>query len=184
MLAAAMKTPLIYGLYLALAGLLLNLGLFFAGYHSDPDKMMSVQWPSLVIFVAIAAILIVLGIKARRAEIPASDDFGYGRALWAGVLIGAFSCVIGIVTNLLYTRVINPRFKEVMIQGQINKMEAAGLPSDQVEKMEKMMHSPVAAVVNTIAIICIIMVIYTIISLIAAAFLKRPAAGSMPPVTA
>lgn len=36
-------------------------------------------------------------------------------------MISVFSCLFGIVTNFLYMRVINPGFREVIIQAQANK---------------------------------------------------------------
>jgi len=176
-----MKTPLIYGLYLALSGLLLNVALYFTGFHSDVDKLTSSQWIGGGIGLVLGIVFIVLGIKARRSEVPATEEFGYGRALGTGVMISVFSCVFGIVTNFLYMRVINPGFREVIIQAQANKWEAAGMSSDRIEKAEQMMRSPVGAILNAVFIIIFIMIINTLISLVAAAFLKRPATGDQPP---
>jgi hypothetical protein len=180
-----MKTSLIYGLYLALAGLLLNLCLYFAGFHSEAEKMISVQWPSVGIFILLAIVLIVLGIKARRGETPVTEDFGYGRALLTGVLVGAFSCIFGIVTNLLYTKVINRGFDVVMAQVRATQWEAQGWSSDRIEKTEAWVHSPMGIIIFGGIFVLFLMFIYTVISLIAAAFLKRPAQDSLtPPVAA
>lgn len=174
-----MKTYLTYGFGIGVATLLLALVLFFLGYHSDAEKIGAAQIIATIGGLAITVIGIVLGTKARRAEVPASEPFGYGRALGAGVLIGLFGAIFGIVAHLTYTLAINPSFNDVMVQAQVAKFEAAGMGSDQIAAaeavMRKMMHPALQAVLGTV-----MGTLYgTIIALIAAAFLKRP---SVPPV--
>ena len=181
-----MKTPLIYGLYMALAGLLLNLVLYFSGFHSDVDKLGTAQTIATIGNLILGVTLLALGIKARRAEIPLTEDFGYGRALWAGVQISFFACIFGVITNFLYMGVINRGLKELMVQAQINKWEALGMSSDRIEQAEKMMRTMMNPAVQAIFGIIFGMIVCTIISLILAAFLKRPAQVdlSQPPVAA
>ncbi len=179
-----MKTSLIYGLYMALAGLVLNMIMYFANYHTDPEKFTAGQWIGGILGLILAIVFVALGTKARRDEVPAAEDFGYGRALGTGVLIGAFSCLFGLVTNFLYTRVINPGFREVIIQAQSAKMEAKGLSQAQIDRMADFMRSPMGTVINTVSIIIFGMIIFTLISLITAAIFKRPATGNQPPIAA
>ncbi len=180
-----MKTPLIYGLYMALAGLLVNLGLYFAGFHSDVEKLATAQTISSVANLILGVTLLVLGIKARRAEIPLTEDFGYGRALLAGVQVSLFACIFGTICNFLYMGIINRGLKELMVQAQINKWEAAGLSSDKIEGAEKMMRTMMNPALQAVFGLIFGMVICTILSLIVAAFLKRPAQDGMaPPVAA
>ncbi|MEO6875974.1 MAG: DUF4199 domain-containing protein [Opitutaceae bacterium] len=176
-----MKTSLIYGLYLALAGLVLNLILFFAGFHSL-EKFGTGQWIGGVVGLILAVAFIALGTKARRDEIPATENFGYGRALGTGLMISVFSCLFGIVTNFLYTRVINPGFREVIIQAQSAKMDGKGVSAAQIERMETFMRSPLGAVLNVVFVIIGAMIVCTIISLITAAIFKRPAVVNQPPM--
>jgi predicted DNA repair protein MutK len=179
-----MKTPLIYGLFMALSGLLLSLVLYFAGFHSDVDKLQTAQTISSIGGLVLGIIFIVLGIKARRAEVPATEDFGYGRALGAGVLVSLFACIFGVVTNFIYMNVINRGFKELMVQAQINKLEAAGMSSERIEQAEKVMRTMMNPALQAVLGILIGMLFCTIISLIAAAFLKRPATEGQPAVAA
>jgi Protein of unknown function (DUF4199) len=177
-----MKTYLTYGLVLTIAGALLNLALYFSGYHSDADKIGTAQNIGLCVGIVIPVVVIVLGIKARRAEVPATEEFGYGSALLAGVMIGLFSALFGIVTNYLYMNVINPGFSDVLVQAQMNKWEAAGLSSERIEQAEKMMRKMMNPAIQACFALIFVMLFSTIISLIAAAFLKRPASEE-PPVS-
>ncbi|HEY5078554.1 MAG TPA: DUF4199 domain-containing protein [Opitutaceae bacterium] len=170
-----MKTCSLYGLILAITGAIVTLVLFFLGFHSDPAKVGTGQMIGGLTILAASIVITSLGIKARRAEVPGSEPFGYGRALGAGVLISLVAVVLSTVFNIIYTVFINTGFTEVMVQAQMDKLQAKGLSGaqlDQAEKMTRMMMGPVPA-----AIVGILfgMIIGTIISLILAAFLKRPA---------
>lgn len=178
------KTYLTYGFAMALAGAVLTLVLYFLGFHSDPAKVQIGQWISLPVFVIITVICIVLGTKARRTEVPPNEEFGYGRALGAGVMIVLFASLIGIVTNAIYFSFINPDFVDVMVQAQSDKLAAKGVGAAQLEQMEKgmrfMMKPPILAVFGFLQG----MFWGTIISLVTSAFLKRSATAEPPPVTA
>lgn len=170
-----MKTYLTYGLAMAIASLLLTLALFFAGYHSDPDKVQSAQLTLTLAGLAISVVGIALGTKARRTEVPATEPFGYGRALGAGVMIALFSAAFGTIVHLTYTQAINPDFNEVLVQGQMAKLEADGLPASQIEAaeavMRKMMHPALQAVFGLVG-----GTLYgTIIALITSIFFRRQA---------
>ena len=179
-----MKTPLIYGLYMALGSLLLNLALYFTGFHSDVEKLGTAQTISSIGGLALGIAFIVLGTKARRAEIPVTEDFGYGRAFLTGVQISLFACLFAIVTNILYMNVVNSGLRELMVQAQINKWEAAGLSSDRIEQAEKMMRKMMSPVMQAVFGVIFGMIFTTLISLVTAAFLKRPAVTAQPPVAA
>ncbi len=179
-----MKTYLTYGLVMAIAGALLTLALFLLGFHTDPVKLQSAQWIGGGGGLVIGIVVIVLGTKARRAEVPATEGFGYGRALGTGVMIVLFGALFGIATNLLYTQIINPHMTDILMQAQIDKWEAAGMSSAKIEQaeamMRKMMHPAIQAVFGFIGGMCF----GTLISLITAAFLKREATSAEPPVVA
>ena len=66
-----MKTTLTYGFAMALAGGLVTLALFFLGYHTDSEKFSTSQWVGLPLFLAITVVLLILGTRARRDEVPA-----------------------------------------------------------------------------------------------------------------
>lgn len=175
-----MKTYVTYGFFMTLANFLVTLALYFLGYHSDPVKFQSIskvtQWIPLFISIAI----IVLGVRARRSEVPATEEFGYGRALGAGVMISLFGCLFGTATNLLYFQVINPEVTNVIIQAQLNAMEAKGMSEAQLTQVEKGMRFMMSPGIAAAAGIFIGMFFCTIISLIVAAIVKRPATEESP----
>ena len=135
-----MKTSLTYGFAMTIASALLTLALYFTGYHSDPAKLGgSTGWITGIVMLAIGVTCIVLGTKARRAEVPATEEFSYGSALGTGVMIALFGGLFGILTNYLYIHVINPGYIDILMQVQIEKMEARGMSSTQVEQATGMM---------------------------------------------
>ena len=176
-----MKTYLTYGFVIALAGALVTLGLFFLGYQSDPEKLQTGQWISLPIFLVITIGGIVIGTKVRRAEFPATEPFGYGRALAAAVMIVLFASLIGAVINFIYFKFINPDFLDVLVQAQTNKVEAkGGVSSEQLEKMEQGMRMMMKPPILAVFIFFQSMLFGTVIGLITSIFLRRPATSEPP----
>jgi MFS family permease len=182
-----MKTYLVYGFGMTLASSVLTLALYFLGYHSDAAKLGSAQWIITAGSFAICIVGIVLGTKARRAELPAHENFTYGRALGAGVMITLFAALLGVVTNYLYFAVINPGLTDLIVQVQVEKLEAKGVASAQIEQVEKIVRAmsrpPIQAAFGFLGG----MFFGTVISLVTSAFLQRPArdefAGSgTPPI--
>ncbi len=170
-----MKTYLTYGFYIALGSALVVFALYFLNFHSDPSKINNAQMIQMVCGLAIGISCTVFGIKARREEIPPADGFGYGRALGAGVMITLFAALFGTAFNYLYTIVINPNFTEVVLQAQTAKLEAQGLSSDKIEQINSFTRGIMKPAIQSAFGFIIGMFFGTIISLIAAAFLKRPA---------
>ena len=176
-----MKTYVTYGFYMALAGMLLSLAFYFLGFHSDAAKMASTQWINTVALLVICIAIIVLGTKARRADVPLTEDFGYGRALLAGFLITLWACLFGIITNYLYFHLINPGVTDIMVQMQMDKIEAKGVTGarlEQAEKMTRMFMQPAI-----FALVGFLGGLFwgTLISLVTSAFLRRKA-SEVPPV--
>ncbi len=170
-----MKTYLTYGFAMAFGGAVLLFALFFLGFHDNAAKLDTAQWIQGILGLAISITCIVLGIRARRAEVPADQAFGYGSALGAGVMTTLFAALIGIVTTYLYSAVINPNFTDVMLQAQAVKLEEKGVPTDKIEQIQKatavMMKPAAMAAMGFLSG----MFFGTLVSLVAAAFLKRPA---------
>lgn len=170
-----MKTYLVYGFGITLANAVLTLGLYFAGYHSDPAKIGSAQWIISAGSFLITVTGIVLGTKARRAEWPAHENFSYGSALGAGVMIVLFTALFSMVTNYIYFALINPGLTDLMVQSQVAKFEAKGMSSAQIEQVEKGIRAfsrpPIQAALGFIGG----MIFGTVISLITSAFLQRQA---------
>jgi hypothetical protein len=173
--SAGMKTYVSYGAAMAGGGFVIVMLLYILGFHSDATKLSTAQWIQSCLGLGVSITCIVLGTKARRATVPAEAEFGYGSALGTGVMITLFAALIGIVTNLLYSQVINPSMTDLVVQAQIAKWEAMNMPAARMEQaeamMRKMMSPPLQACFGFLAV----MFFGTVISLISAAFLKRPA---------
>ncbi|HVU23080.1 MAG TPA: DUF4199 domain-containing protein [Opitutus sp.] len=173
-----MKTYVTYGFLLALGGALLNLVLFFLGFHSEVEKLGSAQWIGGIVGLIIGVTLTVLGVRARRGEVPVAEPFGYGRALGAAVMITLFASLFGAVFNLIYMQFINPGFQDVLVQAQLAKLEAKGLAGAQLDQAEKMTRIFTGPVVSSCVNFIVGMFFGTIISLIIAAFVRRPASAA------
>jgi hypothetical protein len=93
-------------------------------------------------------------------------------------MVSLVAGLVGIATNWFYFETINPGFRDLLVQAQLDKMAASGLSSDQVEKAEKgirfLMQPLILGLVNFVNAI----LWGTLISLVAAAFLKRRPAGA------
>lgn len=170
-----MKTYLTYGAAMAIGGALLLLGLFFFGFHTEASKLGSAQWIGTCGGLVIGFVCIHLGLRARLAEVPLTEDFGYGRALGNGVMIVLFGSLFGVLTNLVYFQYINPGLTDLIIRAQSAKMEAQGLSGTQIEQMEKVMHFMMSPAIQVASAFLGGMIMGTLTALIAAAFSRRPA---------
>lgn len=174
-----MKTTFIYGLSMAIAGTLMNFMFYFLGLHDSADKIGTAQMIGLVVGLIITIGGLILATKARRAETPAEEGFGYGRALGAGVLTALWASIFGTIANVVYMSVINPGMQDLIIENEVTKLEAQGLTAAQIEQAEgmiRMMTSPAASgIMGFIGAF----VISTVICLIIAAVLKRPAEDTL-----
>ena len=170
-----MKHYLTFGFAMAVAGALLTLGMYFAGFHSDVEKMQS-GIARVIGFVgptAIAIVVIVLGTRARRMEVPATEPFGYAQALGAGVMIALFAAVFNLVFSYVYFTVVNPDFSDIVYQGQVAAMQAKGMSAAQIEGAESMMRKMISPVMMTVFGTIFGFVWTVLVSLVTAAFLKR-----------
>jgi hypothetical protein len=131
--------------------------------------------------LAVGITFIVLGIKARRGEVPPTEEFTYGNAMGAGFLTQVFGSLFGIPLLYLYATVINPHLSDLMVQMQMDKLQAKGLSGDQMDRAEHMMRLFSGPVAISVSGFFSSLILGTIIALIAAAFLKRDAAE--PPLT-
>ena len=177
-----MKTCSLYGFIMALAGALLTLVLYFMGFHSDPARLEAAKWIQNIGGLAIGVGVLVLGVRARRAEVPETEEFGYGRAVGAGVQISLVSSVLSAAFTYAYGAFINPGFAEILVQDAMDKAQAKGASGaqlDQAEKFIRLMMGPGA--MSTLALI-LGFIFGVIIALVVGAFLKRAAAESPPAI--
>jgi len=171
-----MKTKLIYGLLLAAAGFLFTLVLFIFGLESDPAKIGLSDAIRGIGMLVVASVIIALGIRAARAKWPAAESFTYGGAFAVGAGITAVASLLAIATHTFYVCAVNPQYTEFLIQSRLNILEAHDISGDQFDRAEKMTRI-VCGVTGQAVSACIrVAVSGLIISLIAAAFLRRPAA--------
>ena len=177
-----MKTYLTYGSAMAGGGFVLVLVLYIFGFHSDAAKISTAQWIQGVLGLGIGITCIVLGTKARRESVPAEEEFGYGSALGAGVMITLFAALLGLVTNFVYFHFINPGMNDLVMQAQIAKWEAAGMSGARIEQAEGMMRKMMSPAVQVAVGFGGGMIFGTLISLVTAALLKRSAKDELQPV--
>lgn len=179
-----MKTCALYGFIISLASAFMTLILFFAGLHSDPAKMGLANGIGMAGGLVIGIGGTVLGVSARRAEYPANEDFTYGRALGAGVLISVFTNILSAIFGYVYGAFINPGFRDVVVQAQVDKMQAAGVPSAQIEQVEKVTRFFASPGIGASMQLLMGLIFGVIFSLLIAIFLKRQASPAVPPVQA
>lgn len=185
-LITEMKNYLIYGTAQSVGLFLFTLILYIVGLHSDPAKVGMAGWIFLCGFFPICATCLFLGSKAQRDATPLTEDFGYGRALGAGVMITLVAAVLGVVFGYIYNQIINPHFMEVQTEARHIAMEAKNVPAAQIEQFDQMTEKFNTPVMQAVFGFAISMILGTIISLITSIFVKRAAVDeltSVPPLS-
>lgn len=130
-----MKTALLHGSALALAGTLLMLALFFAGFHESPEKLASAQNIQAGLGLAMTATALALSMRGRRASALPADNWGYGAAFGAGAMTGTVATFLSAAPFYLYAAVLNPHFTEVTFQAQL-AAAAQQLPPSRLDSVE------------------------------------------------
>ena len=172
-----MKTPLTYGVIMAVASALLTLGLFFAGFHDSVERIES-GLGKFIAFVGPLAITIAclaLAMREKRANTPADTSWGYGSALWTGVLTGLLAALFSAVFAYLYFAFINPGMTEVLYQAELAKLEAKGLSPEQIDRAEQFMRKMLSPGIVTVFQSIGGFLITVVLSLIIAIFYKNRA---------
>jgi len=176
-----MKNCLIYGFVMAFASFLLRLVLFIAGLEADPSHTGAARWIGGLAGMAIAIVVLVLGIRARRNAAPPEAEFTYGQAFKTGMGIQLFCAIFSPVTTYVYLAFINPHFVDLLLQASREKMEAAGRPSEQIDQAEKVMRIFMSPVAQAIESFFAVLIIGAIVTLIVAACLRRDGAHDTLP---
>lgn len=177
-----MKTTLFYGFIMALVGTLLAYALYFLGFHDSAEKLSTAQTIGFVAGLINWVVCLFLGIKARRDEVPAHEAFGYGRALGAGTLIALWGSIFGSISHVIYMVFINPDFRDVIVQGELAKMEAKGVPAAQIEQAEGMVRMMTGPIPQGIFALIFGFILCFLVALVIAAFVRRPATATPPPL--
>jgi Protein of unknown function (DUF4199) len=175
-----MKTYLTYGFAIALGNALLTLIFYLLGFHSDPDKIQMAGFLAMPVVLAVGVTATILGMRAQRKATPSTEEFSYGRAFATGFMIALFAALFGAIFQYVYLAFINPDFAEIVQQAQAARLEAKGLSSEQIDRMQHFARMFMKPAVQAILGIIGGVIWGTVISLIIAAFVKRPASTPAP----
>jgi len=170
-----MKSYLTYGALIAAGNGVVTLTLYLAGFHSDPGKLQAANLASFVTGLALGVSFLIVGLRAKRAALPPTQDFSYGTALSAGVLISLFAALLGTAFQYLYQSFINPGLADLLIQAQETQLQQRGVPAEQIEKALQVMRFFIKPSVQAFIGFMFSMVFSTLVALVTAAFLKRKA---------
>ena len=121
-----------------------------------------------------------MGIRAVREE-SADKSLSYGQGVGAGVLISLYSGLMSGVYSYIHFKFVNPDFFSYQMEMIRAKWTAAGMNSTQIEQAEAMTGKFMGPVITAIATPFMAVFFGLILSLIIAAFLKRPAPAAVPP---
>jgi hypothetical protein len=170
-----MKIPLTYGVLIAIVNTIVTLVLFFLGYHSDAGKLASLGMAPSIIYFVVLIVGMALAVRARRAEVPEDQAFGYGSALGTAILAGVVSAVFGTLFYFLYLELINPAFVGVQLDMQTAKLAAKGLNAQQIEGARKMTSFFMKPPIQCVFALVMSAILSVVIGLIVAIFFRRPA---------
>lgn len=119
-----MPKSLKFGLYTAVAGILLSL-LFLV---LSLDTVQGLQWIGLIFTIA----FLYLGIKDKRDN-EQNGMITLGEGFKRGAAITVIASLISSIYTALYLYVINPGFKEHALDQQYEKFVEQGMDDDQIE---------------------------------------------------
>lgn len=176
-----MGTKFTYALVLTIVMAVFSLLMFFTGYQTE--KLATGKYLNYL-GLPIMAFVLYLGIKAVREEKP-GQYMTYGQAVGTGTVISLLSGLMSGVYTFIHFKFVNTSFADYQMEIIRNDWAKHGLSESQMEKMEPMTRiflSPGAQLFMTPLFVTIIGLV---LSLILAAFLKRPAPPGVevpPPV--
>jgi hypothetical protein len=166
-----MGTKFTYALILTITGAVLQLLLYFTGYQTE--KLDLGEKLSLL-SVPLSIAIICLGIKAVREESP-GKYMSYGKGVGSGVLITLFSGLMSAVYQFIHLKFVNTEYLDYKMQQIQAQWEKAGMSAAQMEQAESVTRAMMGPVGSSIFVFFMTLLFGLIVSLIAAAFLKRPA---------
>ncbi|HEY5228319.1 MAG TPA: DUF4199 domain-containing protein [Opitutaceae bacterium] len=174
-----MKHYALYGFISALAGAFLILILYFLGFQSDAAHMGISNWVGGLLGFVIGITCIVLGVKARREDVPLTEEFGFGKSFKAAFMVSIFSTIFGDIFNTVYLGFINPAINDSRLQERLAALENSGMAGDKLDHAESMTRTMFGLGPQAAIYLIIGAIIGVILSLIVAGFLTRPA--TLPP---
>lgn len=174
-----MGTKLTYALILTIVGAVFRLLLYFTGFETE--KLATGQYFNWVMLPVVFA-LYWMALKAVREENP-HQALTYGQGVGAGFVISLLSSAMSALYTYIHLKFINTSFADYQLELIRAGWAASGMTDAQMEGAEnftRMMLSPGASAGVALVMGCIFGLV---ISLIVAAFVKRPApAGAEPPL--
>lgn len=176
-----MKPYLYYGSLIALANSVTTLVIYLAGLHSDPEKLSTAGYISMIVGLGAGISLMVAGVRSKRNLTPPTYDFTFGMALGVAVMVSLIATVLSTAFQFVYQSFINPGFAETMTQAQIAAMQAKNIPAEHIEKAEGMIRYMLKPAIQAGIGFVFGTVINVIISLIIAAIMKRKATEPLNP---
>src|SRR5688572_13199543 len=125
-----MKPSIRYGLMLG--GILIAISLIF--FALGIEKLDSIQTASGFLNVAIAAIIIFMGIRETR-EIQGSGFMSFGTGFSAGFVIALIGGTITAIFSYIYFTMINPGMITYIRMKQEEEMLEGGMSDSDLEKI-------------------------------------------------
>jgi len=98
------------------------------------------------------------------------------------VLISLVSVIVYAIFNYIYNAFINPGFADIIVQDAMDRMQAKGISGAQLDQAEKFTRYFMTPVPMAVYALIAGFISGVLISLVIAAFLKRPAPAGPPRV--
>ncbi|WP_404425802.1 DUF4199 domain-containing protein [Nibricoccus sp. IMCC34717] len=173
-----MKTYAFYGSGIAFLGFVMAAIFNFTGMHTDPSRLATANLISSIVGPILSIVLTFLAIREVKSNLNGEAKFTYADGFKVGFFVALFAAVTSVGTNYIYTSVINPDFREVMIRSQVEKMRLNNVPeaniSQATEMIRRFSHPFVSAIFTFLASLAI----GTILSLIIAIFTRKEAVAT------
>ncbi|MBP7141725.1 MAG: DUF4199 domain-containing protein [Opitutaceae bacterium] len=170
-----MKTPLLYGSAMAVAGTLVTLVEYLLGFHNDMTRFATGQTIGTIAGIVISIVGLILVMRMVR-DTSSDGSLSYGKAVATGALTSLSQGVVGGILTYVYGALINPEFHELVFENARRKLSA-----DQAQAAEGMLRFFTGPLWFLIVMIFVTPILGTLFSLIIGAFMKRPPRTPEPP---
>ena len=154
-----------YGVYLAVASILINLTFYATG------TLISLGWLIGIIGFGLVIAIIIFGIKKYK-EVN-NGLISWGQAVKIGVGISIVSGVIGVLYSLIFNNYIDPTMQEQIMEIQRQAWADANMTSEQIEAAEEMANTFSSPTITSAIQIVASAFFGFIISAIAGAIMKK-----------
>lgn len=161
-----------FGAIWAGVGILSSLVAFLTNTDPSMPTTGSIKWVYTLIGVGVAIWAIVSAIKADRDE-QLGGYIGLGRCIGIGSLTGLVAGAIGAVFSILYMTVINPGYKQQMMDAMQEAWAEQGMSEEQIELAASMSSAFTNPIGVSLMQVFMSVLIGLIIGLIAGLVMKR-----------